>query len=390
MITYNKTWLANLRLQNTLEKDLYAGCITKDEFSAIKEKYPVDFYTPTLFARVGLFILTCTVMLFVYGLIALVGSSSNMFSSPVFPFFLGLISYAGLEFMVGGNNHYRSGIDDALLFISGCLFFAALFMLFVANDNNPTYIGLTAAAFLISLLLTVRFADMLMSAACCISFFVWVFFFWTKVIPPGTATAPFIMILASAGGYWLLLTFRDKLQFINYQNCLTVGLIICLVTLYASGNYYIIQTLGDKLNGTSGKAVPFGAIFWVWTIILPFVYLGFGIKIKDAILLRTGLLLIAAAALTFRNYYHILPIDTTLTIIGAVILGIAYGIMKYLKTPKYGFTYAETDDANVMDNLKVESLIIAETFSAAPTPPADGGVIFGGGDFGGGGSGSTF
>ncbi|MDB5136462.1 MAG: hypothetical protein JWP37_3065 [Mucilaginibacter sp.] len=389
MIAYNKTWLANLRLHEALEKGLKSGCIIDAEFKIIKEKYPVGFYTPTLFARVGLFILTCIVMLFIYGLIALMVSSSSMFSNPAFPFFLGLISYAGLEFMVNGNNHYRSGVDDALLFISGCLFLAGLMMMFTGN-NDTHYIGLTAIAFLISLFLTIRFADMFMSAACCIFFFSWVFFFWTKVTPSGTATVPFVMMLVSAGGYWLLYTLRNKLQFINYQNCFIVGLIICLVTLYAAGNYYIIQTLGDELNGTNGKAVPFGAIFWAWTIILPFVYVGFGIKRKDAILLRTGLLLIAAAALTFRNYYHILPIDTSLTVVGAAILGIAYSVMKYLETPKHGFTYAEPDESHLMDHLKVESLIIAETFSTAPSAPTDNGVKFGGGDFGGGGSSDTF
>jgi hypothetical protein len=389
MIAYNKTWLASLKLHEALEKDLKSGSIIDAEFQTIKEKYSVDFYTPTLFARVGLFILTCIVMLFVYGLIALMVSSSNIFSNPVFPFFLGLISYAGLEFMVNGNNHYRSGVDDALLFISGCLFCAGLMMMFTGN-NNTNYIGLTAAAFLISLFLTIRFTDMLMSAACCISFFSCVFFFWTKVTPSGTTTVPFVMMLVSAGGYWLLYALRNKLQFINYQNCFIVGLIICLVTLYAAGNYYIIQTLGDELNGTNGKAVPFGTIFWAWTIILPFVYVGFGIRKKDAILLRTGLLLIIAAVLTFRNYYHLLPTDIMLTIAGSLVLGGAYALIKYLETSKHGFTYAEPDESHLMDHLKVESLIVAETFSTAPSAPTDNGVKFGGGDFGGGGSSGSF
>ena len=179
-------------------------------------------------------------------------------------------------------------------------------------------------------------------------------------------------------------------QFINYQNCLIVAQIVSLIVLYAAGNYYIVQTLSDELNGGSGKPIPFGIIFWTWTIILPLIYVGFGIRKKDVILLRTGLLLIAAAVITFRNYYHILPIGTALTIAGAVMLGIAYSVMKYLKTPKYGFTCAEPDDADLMDHIKVESLIVAETFSTAPAAPANDGSKFGGGDFGGGGSSSTF
>jgi len=390
MIAYNKTWLANLRLQDTLEKDLSAGCITKDEFAAIKEKYPVGFFTPSLFARVGLFILTCIVMFFIFGMIGLMGSSSQIFDSPLFPFFLGLISYAGLEVMVNVNHHYRSGVDDALLFISCCCFFAAVAMMFVVNNTNSNTIGLSAAFFLISLFLTIRCSDVLIGTVSCLCFFAWIFFSWTKIIPSGTATVPFIMMAVSAGGYWLSRRYHNKPALINYQNCLIISQIICLLTLYAAGNYYIIQTLGDELNGTSGKAVPFGAIFWVWTILLPFAYIFFGLKKKEAILLRTGLLLVAAAVATFRNYYHILPTDVALSIVGALLLGIAWGVMKYLKTPKHGFTYAEPDEANALDHLKVESLIIAETFSRAPAAPANDGVKFGGGDFGGGGSSESF
>jgi hypothetical protein len=43
-----------------------------------------------------------------------------------------------------------------------------------------------------------------------------------------------------------------------------------------------------------------------------------------------------------------------------------------------------------MDDLKVESLIIAETFSHTSSPAANDGVKFAGGDFGGGGSSDSF
>jgi hypothetical protein len=45
---------------------------------------------------------------------------------------------------------------------------------------------------------------------------------------------------------------------------------------------------------------------------------------------------------------------------------------------------------NLADHLKVESLIVAETFSHAPAAPTNDNVKFGGGDFGGGGSSGGF
>ena len=103
-----------------------------------------------------------------------------------------------------------------------------------------------------------------------------------------------------------------------------------------------------------------------------------------------GLVLIAAAIATFRYYYHMLPLDLALTVGGAIILGIAYTVMRYLKIPKHGFTYAEPDTEHMMDHLKVESLIVAETFAKIPAAPAEDRSRFGGGAFGGGGSSSSF
>jgi len=390
MIAYNKIWLANLRLHKQLEKDQKGGFINSDEVNAIKKKYPVGFYTPGLFARVGLFIVTCIVISFADGLIALM--AEHLISSAAFPIFLGVASYAVLEFMVNVNHHYKSGVDDALLFISGCLFFFGFMMLFDSFEGESNHIALTGFTFLLSLAFAIRFADMLMSAICYAFFFLFIFFCWTRGIPYGLLSAPFVMMAVSAVVYRLSHINRTKATLTNYDNCLIVGSVVSLLVLYGAGNYYVVQTLSDQTNaaGTGNTAIPFGAFFWAWTILVPFVYLAFGIKRKDAVLLRTGLLLIVAAAITFRNYYHILPVDTTLTIVGAVILGIVYAIMRYLKTPKHGFTYAEADDKDLMDHLKVESLIVAETFATAPSAPANDAPKFGGGDFGGGGSSDTF
>lgn len=389
MIAYNKTWLANLRLQAQLKKQLNKGCITDAEFKSIQEKYPVEFYTPNLFVRIGLVILTCVIVLFGSGLLTLM-TGFNAVDKAGWYFFLGALTYIGLELMVHLKHHYRSGVDDALLFISGCMFAVGFTMMLF---HNEVALPLSFFIFIISLIFTLRFTDMLMAAVTCGAFFAFIFFGWMKIVPSGLNTVSFIMMLVSVGVYLAAVVNSKKASFMNYENCLVVAQVISLTALYAAGNYYIVQTLGGEFNVSSTaipKALPFGGFFWAWTILLPFIYLGLGIRKKDAILLRIGLVLIAAAAITFRTYYHILPVDIALTIVGAAVLGIAYSIMQYLKVPKHGFTYAEQDDSNMMDNLKVESLIVAETFAKAPVAPANDGVKFGGGDFGGGGSSDSF
>ncbi len=81
MISYNKIGLANLRVQGQLRKDLSLGYITHAEFMAIAQKYPVGFYSPNIFARVGLFILTCVIVLFADGLLSLIAYSGGISQS---------------------------------------------------------------------------------------------------------------------------------------------------------------------------------------------------------------------------------------------------------------------------------------------------------------------
>ena len=103
--------------------------------------------------------------------------------------------------------------------------------------------------------------------------------------------------------------------------------------------------------------------------------------------MRTGLILIAIAAVTFKNYYHVLPIENTLVLIGLVTLGGSYWVIRYLKTPKYGFTSEELQQDTIAGGINVESLIIATSQLDAPQGTEN---RFGGGDFGGGGSSSSF
>ncbi|MGZ3946191.1 MAG: hypothetical protein ACXVJB_14700, partial [Mucilaginibacter sp.] len=106
MIAYNRTWLANLRLQAVLKDDLSKGRISDDEYKAIDAKYPVGFYTPGVFARIGLFIVTCIVVSFAFGLAAMMAGSGNIIDSPGFPIVLGILVYSALEVMVYANKHY--------------------------------------------------------------------------------------------------------------------------------------------------------------------------------------------------------------------------------------------------------------------------------------------
>jgi uncharacterized membrane protein YgcG len=125
-------------------------------------------------------------------------------------------------------------------------------------------------------------------------------------------------------------------------------------------------------------------VFWITTVLIPLIYIFLGIYKKDRILLRAGLILVAAIVFTIRYYHSVAPLEVVMTFAGIGMIAIAYFLIRFLKTPKNGFTSEEVDEGE-MDALQLESLVIAQTFNKAGAPAKDG-FEFGGGDGGGGGA----
>ena len=98
MIAYNNLCLNNNLAVSELEAALAANLITKNEFEASVPLYSVKFYSPHLFVRMGLFILTTVVVIFSLGLFSLLFLSAlNQDGAGTLFIFFGLICYALLE-----------------------------------------------------------------------------------------------------------------------------------------------------------------------------------------------------------------------------------------------------------------------------------------------------
>jgi len=395
MIIYNKTWLNNLDIQDQVNPSLAAGDLTKEEFKNIEKAYPVGFYSPNIFVRTGLFLLTCVIALFGGCLLTYICWNLVTSHSGAWVLFLALFSYIALEVVVKTKHHFRAGTDDALIWISGGLFCVAFTWLTFTmdwdhNTSMATTISIAAFTLFLSLFLTLRFADSLMALFCFLTALVLAVLLAIDQLSFGKEILPFLVMLLSAVVYYFSRSKISSPKFVYYQHCLRFLQTGSLLTLYLAGNYYVVQEMGNALYGYTSIGpykVPYPVFFWPWTILVPFIYTGLGLYKKNVILLRTGLVLIAIAAVTFKNYYHVLPIEGTLVLIGLVTLGGSYGVIRYLKTPKKGFTSEELSEDTIPGGINVESLIIATTQLDTPAGTEN---RFGGGDFGGGGSSSNF
>lgn len=386
MIIYNKTWLSNLLLIKLVEKEYKEGGLSGAELSSIKEKYPVEFYSPNFFIRAGLLILTMIISSNASGLLSFIFQSLEGYGLLIL---LGIINYISLHVVVRKKHHYNSGVDDALLWTSFGYLVGA-YTLAVTLVNIDSYLVFSGFIFLLSLYLTLRFSDMVMSLVSYLACVGILFFAWQKIGTLGISTMPFVFMLFSGLIYWLFVTNLKSSKTLFYANSMIMLQAISLITLYASGNYYVVKELGDMLNKTSTEPIPFGLFFWIWTTILPIGYIYQGLLRKDVISIRVGLILCIAAALTIRNYYHLIPLELVFILSGTFILSISLYLTKYLKTPKHGFFYQDLSNDSLMDQLKIESLIISESSSEFGTPPTDNGTQMGGGKFGGGGASGKF
>ena len=382
MIAYNNLWLNNNLAVNELDAALAANLITKNEFEASVPLYSVKFYSPHLFVRMGLFILTTVVVIFSLGLFSLLFLSAlNQDGAGTLFIFFGLICYALLEWLVASRHHYQSGVDDALLWL------CATFIVTGVNVNGDIIaIKNVVLIFSLSAWFTVRFTDRLMLIVASIAMFAFVFFLQNKMGTYTRAFIPFSLMLTAVLLYFIFRALGSFQKLYLYRKCCTVGIITCLLCFYIAGNYFVVREVSNSLYNVQLKAeesIPFAWFIWMVTVITPLLYIMWGILKKDIIFIRTGLILVAATVFTIRYYYQNSPIEMIMIIGGVLLIAVAYLLTLLLKFNRAGFT-AQPLISRYNDGIEnIESIIIAETMSS--TAGEDSGS-FEGGDFGGGGA----
>lgn len=383
MIAYNKTWLANLEVHRQLDEAYRYQCIDREELENTKLHYPVGFYTPNFFVRIGLFKLTVVIVLFAFGLFALLflGNGGER-AFGILLIFFALSAYAALELLIREKHHYRSGTDDALMWVSGISIVAGLNLLMdLSSLANAVLISLVAS------FLMLRFVDALMSAVAALSVAGILFYTYIELGSVAKSTMPFLLMTYFA----LLYVFTKRRTYQYHSNCLVVAQVVALLGFYLAGNYFVVREGGNELLGpglSEGDAMPLGWLFWALTLVTPLAYVFRGIQKKDAVLLRVGLLLIAATVITVCYYYQTLSLEAIMCMSGLLLIGVAYAFIRYLKQPKNGFTYEELKEPSIIDKLQVEALIVTQTFGQPASEP--GHTKFGGGTGGGGGATGNF
>ena len=385
MQAYNYSDLYNNYVEAQASDALQTGCIQKESFVKIKEAYPVMLYTPNYFIRIALGLLTIVAVVFSGLLLWLISSASEESSIITLLVILAVFCYAVLEVFVQKKKYYNAGVDNILM---------AMILVFVISSflvtGNISWIIISGITMLITLYLCIRFADSFMGVVSYFSSFIFVFLIYVKFGNIARATAPLLMMIVSAVAYLLINKLSSKT--ILYKFCCEAVILITLITFYASGNYFVVKELSNEmfsLNLALHDPIPLAWLFWSFIFLIPPAYLFYGIKHKNFLFIRTGLVLIAATIFTIKYYYTVLPVEIEMLIGGIVLIGVSYLLIKYLAMPKHGYTSANLFPQK-KEMLNLEALIIAETFNEQPAAAPQNTGLYGGGSGGGGGATGEF
>lgn len=341
MIAYNKEWLYNLYARDQADEALDHGCISPAQHEAIYGSAPIGFYTPNIWGLIGIALLTSFASSTTLGYLSLL---LDIFNSPgLYLICSGLAQYAVLRlFVINRLKHYNAGSDNMLMILSAGSLIGGIFTILPGSiDHYLTLKFFCSAA--ICTFMAIQFVDSLMSIFAAGLWFIMILSGWLQLSHFGTATVPFVMMVAAYLIYTISVRMLKEYKLVLYRACLKCVAVTSLLFLYAAGNFYMVKELSDLMLDTPSPphaSVPFGWLFWIWTMGIPFAYIAAGIRSKNSLLIRTGLVLIAVAIITYRHYYSVLSPDKAMILGGVLLALISYGLTRYLQEPKHGFTFA--------------------------------------------------
>lgn len=377
MTAYRATDLYNKYVQEQASEAFMQQCIDETAYSNILAKSVHALYTPNYFIRIGLALLTSVAILLSMVLVWLITSASSDEGIITLLIFFAVVCYGLLELMVKLKKYYNAGIDN-ILQTAAVLFIISAFLV---NDFDSSYEVISCITMLIALWFAIRFTDAFMASVSFIGLIAFFFLLYIKLGTTGKLTAPFALMLLSAFLYLLMQKLTTKRNLIIYKYCFQWIKLLILITFYAAGNYYVVNELSVEMFGTPAALAP---LFWILTLTIPPLYIFYGLKKKDSLFYRMGIVLMILSVLTVRYYHTVMPPEIAMIIFGILIIAVSYILIKYLSAPKKGFTFENTANKEKM-LIDAEALIIAQVFGKKHAPQNDA-VQFGGGSSGGGGA----
>jgi hypothetical protein len=379
---YNETWVYNLAVIKEAKKWSKHGFIEKEQLTTIQQAYTVAFYHPIFTIRILLFIATLLASSGVTGFFALIIADAGKGSISLACLLYGIVSFFMLEKIFIANNHFKSGVTEAVLYHSCGFVIGGVAGLSEFNQHTILWTCLLVFAFA-----AFRYLDLLCTLATIGSFGSILFYEFYSLGGIFQQIIPFVFILTFTPLYFFIRVLQRNCNLKLWRNNLLIIESVSLLLIYAAGNYFVVRELSVALMGlaiTEGEDIPFAFIFYVFTIFIPVAYLYFGLRKKNVVMLRVSLLVIAFSAFTFKYYFSLGHPEITLILAGITLIAISIGVMRYLKIMRNGFT-RDNLLSEQWENMNIEAFLISQTMGGNQSAIAQSDMP-GGGRCGGGAS----
>ncbi len=389
IIAYNLAELEKREIVSAAS-DLYKSKILDEEqWNKIRSEYVSKLYSPSLFMKILLFIVS------LIGLSTLIGPIGLIFDS------IGEIGYRFLSLILGflliiftekifikKGHHYKSGVTEAGIY-TGLSFIA--FGILGFNEDNE--LGYAIVGFLFAGFVAVRYLD-LPGLILTMFFLGWILFLIiTGIGGIVEALMPFIFMTTFGLIYWFSKKLQAKLPNVIFDSQFVILKSCALIVFYCAGNYFVVRELSIELMGLTlaeHDDIHFAFLFYLFTALIPVGYIYFGVKKRSILLIRVGLLTFALGVATFKYYFSLGHPMLTITVSGGVLIAIALLLLNYLKVIRNGYTREQLLQ-DKWSSKDLTAIIASQTLGGhAINNPIRNDELFKGGSFGGAGAGGDW
>ncbi len=391
MKAYNLTWLEERDIRQQADRWHAQHVFTDEQAEAVRQAYPVRFKQTASALEIGSFVFTLLAALALYGLLSIT-LDTNSTGSGVVSLLMAGGTFAAAVMSIRSNQFYRNGIDNALWLVSALSAVWGLVLLFFQrNDVFPPFWEVCLIALPILLAYIVFTGDTILTYFALTAFY-GALFDGLLDLSWGQAALPFVLMGASASLLGLA-TWLEKstANAVYYSDVLVLVQWASLLVGMAAGNYYVVRELNAVLlpgRHAQSPEIALPGLFWATTFVIPLVYSVVGFRRRNRMLLIVAVVGLAAAVATVYHYVGTWPLSVTLAVHGGIVIGLAILLIRYLRTPHYGFTDAIDEEPPLELLRHVGLLTTVQGVSNAQSQPT--GPRFGGGDFAGGGAGESF
>jgi hypothetical protein len=387
LISYNIEELEKKQILSEAKALYKSKIITEVQYSKIGEEIKSELYSPTIFIKILLFILSYIGMTTVIVPIGLLFSAVGETGYRILAVILGMSLILFTEtVLIVGKNHYKSGITEAGIY-SGTLFIMVGVLSFGANIE----IGYLIMGFIFSSIITVRYLDLLALVVSMTCFSNLLYKIIHAIGGLTEAFMPFIFFFIFLLVFIACIAVEKKLTSFVFNNHLIIAKTLSLLVIYASVNYFVVRELSVNLMGLTlakGQDIPFSFVFYILTALLPLLYIYYGVVKRSVLFLRVGLLIFTLSVITFKYYFSLGMPVITFTVSGIILIAVSLWLMNYLKVMRKGFTRENLINDKWMSQ-DLSAIIISQTLGGNKLMENKN-ESFGGGRSGGGGASSSW